>query len=193
MRITLWENAVDLVDKDIINSTVDQPVVVVTSLTVDIYTGVYYLNSTRATKIYFNLAIPELQHLMNSPKNKTIELLEGSASTDRISSTRQLKNRKTLSEILNSLDRDTIVKLLYFIITSSLPFQLFILTLNARYQIQARIQDHTNRSIVTIFGKEAETLVKHPASELEAMLKSASGSQIVKNILNELIGSSLIF
>ncbi|KAF9619614.1 hypothetical protein IFM89_007935 [Coptis chinensis] len=108
-------------------------------------------------------------HLRNdSPKNKTIELLEGSASTDRISSTRQLKNRKTLSEILNSLD----VKLLYFIITSSLPFQLFILTLNARYQIQARIQYHTNRSIVTIFGKEAETLVKHPASELEAMLKS---------------------
>ncbi|KAF9624948.1 hypothetical protein IFM89_016196, partial [Coptis chinensis] len=129
MRITLWENAVDLVDKDIINSTVDLPVVIVTSLTVDIYTGVYYLNSTRATKNYYNLAIPELQHLMNSPKNKTIELLEGSASTDRISSTRQLKNRKTLAEILNSLDRDTI----------------------------------------------------------------ASGSQMVKNILNELIGSSLIF
>ncbi|KAF9622726.1 hypothetical protein IFM89_032906 [Coptis chinensis] len=64
---------------------------------------------------------------------------------------------------------------------------------NDRYQIRVRIQDHTNRSTVTIFGKEVETLVKHPASELEAMLRSASSYQMVKNILNELIGSSLIF
>ncbi|KAF9596786.1 hypothetical protein IFM89_013333 [Coptis chinensis] len=72
MRITLWENGVDLVDKDIINSTVDQPVVPVTSLIVDIYNGVYYLNSRRATKIYYNLEIPELKHLMNSRSHETI-------------------------------------------------------------------------------------------------------------------------
>ncbi|KAF9603349.1 hypothetical protein IFM89_035019, partial [Coptis chinensis] len=146
--------------------------------------------------IMFSKGMKQLRniHLRNdSPKNKKIALLEGSSSTDRISSTWQLNNRKTLSKILNSLDRDTIVKLLNFIITFSLPFQLLILTLNARYQIRVRIQDHTNRSTETIFGKEAETLVKHPASELEAMLISASGSQMVKNILNELIGSSLIF
>ncbi|KAF9624744.1 hypothetical protein IFM89_013282 [Coptis chinensis] len=165
-------------------------------------------------------------HLRNdSPKSKTIELLEGSASTDRISSTRQLKNRKTLAEILNSLDRDTIGHVLTCkasiceVIHDYEPYYLscpkagcrkkkvlekddrywcnscneFLPSPFTRYQIRARIQDHTNRSIVTIFGKEAETLVKHPASELEAMLKSASGSQMVKNILNELIGSSLIF
>ncbi|KAF9591339.1 hypothetical protein IFM89_003962 [Coptis chinensis] len=40
------------------------------------------------------------------------------------------------------------------------------------YQIRVRIQDHTDGSTMTIFGQEAETLIKHPASELEAMLKS---------------------
>ncbi|KAF9623881.1 hypothetical protein IFM89_005649 [Coptis chinensis] len=51
MRITLWENGVDLVDKDIINSIVDQPVVVVTSLTVDIYND-KTVTSKRIRKLY---------------------------------------------------------------------------------------------------------------------------------------------
>ncbi|KAF9591443.1 hypothetical protein IFM89_004141 [Coptis chinensis] len=104
MRITLWENGVDLVDKDIINSTVDQPVVVVTSLTVDIYNGCRKKNLLEKDDHYW----------CNS-----------------------------CSEFIPS------------------PF--------------------------------TRNTSKHPASEFEAMLRSASGSQMVKNILNELIGSSLIF
>ncbi|KAF9588248.1 hypothetical protein IFM89_008660 [Coptis chinensis] len=43
---------------------------------------------------------------------------------------------------------------------------------DARYQVKARIQDDTESTLITIFGDEAEELLKHPASELAKVIES---------------------
>ncbi|KAF9594608.1 hypothetical protein IFM89_034230 [Coptis chinensis] len=64
---------------------------------------------------------------------------------------------------------------------------------DARYQLKARIRDDTQSSLITIFGKEAEALLKHPASDMEKLIKSANGIETVKAIINGIIGSSMVF
>ncbi|KAF9597418.1 hypothetical protein IFM89_018705 [Coptis chinensis] len=60
---------------------------------------------------------------------------------------------------------------------------------DARYQLKARIQDDTESTLITIFGDEAEELLKHPASDLARLIESADGIQTVKAIMDEIIGT----
>ncbi|KAF9600803.1 hypothetical protein IFM89_012542 [Coptis chinensis] len=64
---------------------------------------------------------------------------------------------------------------------------------DARYQLKARIQDDTESTLITIFGDEAEELLKHPASDLARLIESADGIQTVKAIMDEIIGTSIVF
>ncbi|KAF9592822.1 hypothetical protein IFM89_017441 [Coptis chinensis] len=64
---------------------------------------------------------------------------------------------------------------------------------NSRYQLKARIQDDTESTLITIFGDEAEELLKHPASDLARLIESADGIQTVKAIMDEIIGTSIVF
>ncbi|KAF9588655.1 hypothetical protein IFM89_014376 [Coptis chinensis] len=48
-------------------------------------------------------------------------------------------------------------------------------SLDARYQLKARIRDDIESTLITIFGDEAEELLKHPASELEKLIESQLG------------------
>ncbi|KAF9604958.1 hypothetical protein IFM89_011651 [Coptis chinensis] len=64
---------------------------------------------------------------------------------------------------------------------------------NSRYQLKARIRDDTESTLITIFGDEAEELLKHPASELEKLIESENGIQTVKSIIDKIIGASIVF
>ncbi|KAF9597214.1 hypothetical protein IFM89_016355, partial [Coptis chinensis] len=64
---------------------------------------------------------------------------------------------------------------------------------DARYQLKALIQDDTESTLITIFGDEAEELLKHPASELEKLIESENGIQTVKSIIDKIIGVSIVF
>ncbi|KAF9601629.1 hypothetical protein IFM89_021095 [Coptis chinensis] len=64
---------------------------------------------------------------------------------------------------------------------------------DARYQLKARIQDDTESTLITIFGDEAEELLKHPASELKNLIKSENGIQTIKAIIDEIIGTLIVF
>ncbi|KAF9623879.1 hypothetical protein IFM89_005647, partial [Coptis chinensis] len=64
---------------------------------------------------------------------------------------------------------------------------------NNRYQLKAWIRDDTESALITIFGDEAKELLKHLASELEKLIESENGIQTVKAIIDEIIGSSIVF
>ncbi|KAF9593421.1 hypothetical protein IFM89_022886 [Coptis chinensis] len=61
------------------------------------------------------------------------------------------------------------------------------------YQLKARTRDDTESTLITIFGDEAEELLKHPAYELEKLIESENGIQTVKAIIDEIIGTSIVF
>ncbi|KAF9624946.1 hypothetical protein IFM89_016194 [Coptis chinensis] len=63
----------------------------------------------------------------------------------------------------------------------------------ARYQLKVHIQDDTESTLITIFGNEAEELLKHPASELARLIETVDGIQTVKAIMDVIIGTSIVF
>ncbi|KAF9588849.1 hypothetical protein IFM89_016787 [Coptis chinensis] len=186
----------------------------------------YFLNSTSATKIYVNLEIPEVLELQNSStfKERNISLLQASSSVERNMKDRYLRNRKTLSQILQMLNRDSVgqvftcTTIINDIVHDYAPFYKSCTKIgcrkkvidkgdhywcnncnnaipspDARYQLKARIRDDTESTLITIFGDEAEALLKHSASELEKLMESANGIQTVKAIIDEIIGTSIVF
>ncbi|KAF9605114.1 hypothetical protein IFM89_014105 [Coptis chinensis] len=225
LKINLWENAIQLMDNAITFAT-SVPVLVVTSLTVRSYYDKYFLNSTSATKIYVNLEIPEVLELQNSStfKERNISMLQASSSVEHNMKDRSLRNRKTLSQILQMLNGDSVgqvftcTAIINDIVHDYAPFYKSCTKIgcrkkvidkgdhywcnncnnaipspDARYQLKARIRDDTESTLITIFGDEAEALLKHPASELEKLMESANGIQTVKAIIDEIIGTLIVF
>ncbi|KAF9619616.1 hypothetical protein IFM89_007937 [Coptis chinensis] len=225
LKINLWENAIQLMD-NVITYATSVPVLVVTSLTVGSYYDQYFLNSTSATQFYVNLEIPEVLELQNSStfKERNISVLQASPSVERNMKDRSLRNRKTLSQILQMLNADSVGQvftckaIINDIVHDYAPFYKSCTKIgcrkkviakgdhywcnncnnaipspDARYQLKARIQDDTESTLITIFGDEAEELLKHPASDLARLIESADGIQTVKAIMDEIIGTSIVF
>ncbi|KAF9601746.1 hypothetical protein IFM89_022860 [Coptis chinensis] len=225
LKINLWENAIQLMD-NVITYATSVPVLVVTSLTVGSYYDQYFLNSTSATQFYVNLEIPEVLELQNSStfKERNISVLQASPSVERNMKDRSLRNRKTLSQILQMLNAESVGQvftckaIIKDIVHDYAPFYKSCTKIgcrkkviakgdhywcnncnnaipspDARYQLKARIQDDTESTLITIFGDEAEELLKHPASDLARLIESADGIQTVKAIMDEIIGTSIVF
>ncbi|KAF9612674.1 hypothetical protein IFM89_003149, partial [Coptis chinensis] len=225
LKINPWENAIQLFD-NVIKYAKSVPVLVVTSLTVGNYYDNCFLNSTSTTEIYVNLDIPEVSDLQTSStfEERSIAMLQGSSSIERNMKDRSLRNRKTLSQVIQMLNAEfvgqicTCKAIIYDIVHDYQPFYMSctktgcrkklidrddhywcgncnnsIPSPDVRYQLKARIRDDTQSSLITIFGEEAKALLKHPASELEKLIKSTNGIETVKAIINAIISSSVVF
>ncbi|KAF9591442.1 hypothetical protein IFM89_004140 [Coptis chinensis] len=184
LKINLWENAIQLID-NVITCAMSVPVLVLSSLTVGSYNDQYFLNSTSATQIYVNLEIPEVLALQNRKKyfnaTKGHHQLNGQVFTceaiiydivhDYAPFYKSCTKISCRKKVIDKGDH-------YWCnnCNNTIPSP------DARYQLKARIQDDTKSTLITIFGDEAEELLKHPASELEKLIESVTeSSQILNN------------
>ncbi|KAF9605112.1 hypothetical protein IFM89_014103 [Coptis chinensis] len=165
-----------------------------------------------------------LKNSSSTFKERNISVLQASPSVERNMKDRSLRNRKTLSQILQMLNADSVGQvftckaIINDIVHDYAPFYKSCTKIgcrkkviakgdhywcnncnnaipspDARYQLKARIQDDTESTLITIFGDEAEELLKHPASDLARLIESADGIQTVKAIMDEIIGTSIVF
>ncbi|KAF9624176.1 hypothetical protein IFM89_008114, partial [Coptis chinensis] len=131
LKINLWENAIQLFD-NVIKYAKSVPVLIVTSLTVGNYYDNCFLNSTSTTQIYVNLDIPEVSDLQASStfEERSIAMLQGSSSIERNMKDRSLRNRKTLSQVIQMLNAEfvgqicTCKAIIYDIVHDYQPFYM---------------------------------------------------------------------
>ncbi|KAF9622725.1 hypothetical protein IFM89_032905 [Coptis chinensis] len=110
-------------------------------------------------------------------------MLQGSSSIERNMKDRSLRNMKTLLQIVQMLNAEfvgqvfTCEAIIYDIVHDYAPFYKSCTKIGHRKKIsiEARIRDDTESTLITIFGDEAEELLKHPASELEKLIESQLG------------------
>ncbi|KAF9622744.1 hypothetical protein IFM89_033979, partial [Coptis chinensis] len=132
-----------------------------------------------------------LKNSSSTFKERNISMLQGSLSIERNMKDISLRTKKTLLQIVQMLNANSVGQvftceaIIYDIVHDFAPFY--------KYQLKARIRDDTESTVITIFGDEAEELLKHPASELEKLIESENGIQTVKSIIDKIIGASIVF
>ncbi|PIA58945.1 hypothetical protein AQUCO_00400065v1 [Aquilegia coerulea] len=63
----------------------------------------------------------------------------------------------------------------------------------ARYKIIVPVRDHTYSSLISIFDREVERLLKRPVTEMVDLNAMDNGAEAVKDILEKLVGLEFIF
>ncbi|KAF9626335.1 hypothetical protein IFM89_032184 [Coptis chinensis] len=189
LKINLWENAIQLMDNVITYATKSG-------------VGCWLSYLLEAIMINTSLIQQAQPNSISTFKERNISVLQALSSVECNMKDRSLRNRKTLSQILQMLNADSVsctkIGCRKKVIAKGDHYWCnncnnAIPSLDARYQLKVRIQDDTESTLITIFGDEAEKLLKHPASELARLIESADGIQTVKAIMDEIIGTSIVF
>ncbi|KAL5699742.1 hypothetical protein ACHQM5_030603 [Ranunculus cassubicifolius] len=99
LRIELLDDVATQVDDQTINNLETPPILVITSAIVRENNGIYYMQSSSATKVYPNLDIPEVVPIRNSTTTTELRLEESEKITNEEMDAMIFKDRKNLMEI----------------------------------------------------------------------------------------------
>ncbi|MCL7033435.1 hypothetical protein MKW94_016169, partial [Papaver nudicaule] len=199
IQITLWGNSTDLISGEIIERHSKPVILIAVSTYVKEFRGKYSVGSTNATKLYYNLSIPEVEQL----KKRSIAPIRGRSMVGELA----FRNRKNISELLEAVwdpkkqennifsCRATIQNIVDLRSYSSCEkcskkvqrvrpsnetwcntCQMDVISV-PRYRLEMEVEDSTGTTSFVSFDREVENLILTPATD---MLKIEQGDHPAK-------------